>query len=265
MSLQARKRFGQHFLTDEYFIQQIISVIAPQAQQHIVEIGPGLGALTKHLLPLAGQLTLIEIDRDLIPKLHRQYQTLSNLHIIQADALSYDFTSLSPKPLRICGNLPYNISTPLLFHLLQQVSDIQDMHFMLQKEVVSRLCAAVNTPSYGRLSIMVQYFCQAFSLLDVPPDAFSPPPRVNSSVVRLQPYRQLPIVAQDFTHFANIVRIAFNQRRKTLRNVFKGLLTQDDFAQLALDPMLRPEQLSITHYVKISNMVLSQELHKTKD
>lgn len=254
-AVHARKRFGQHFLCDEYIIQEIISLIAPQAEQHVVEIGPGLGAMTEHLWSRVKQLTLIEIDRDLIPRLQRALHAAQNVHLLQADALQFDFKTLQPKPFRVCGNLPYNISTPLLFHLLDYLNLIQDMHFMLQKEVVARLCAVVNTPAYGRLSIMVQYYCQVIPLLDVPPSAFAPPPRVDSCVVRLIPHAELPVVAKDFNHFADIVRKAFSLRRKTLRNVFKGMLGSEQFEQLGLNPMFRPEQLAIADYVRISNML----------
>lgn len=257
-AVHARKRFGQHFLCDEYTIQEIVNLIAPQAEQHVVEIGPGLGALTEHLWPRVKQLTLIEIDRDIIPRLQRVLHPAQNVHLLQADALQFDFKTLQPKPFRVCGNLPYNISTPLLFHLLNYLNLIQDMHFMLQKEVVARLCAEVNTAAYGRLSIMVQYYCQVIPLLDVPPSAFTPPPRVDSCVVRLIPHAVVPAVAKDFNHFADIVRKAFTLRRKTLRNVFKGVLGPEQFELLGLNPMLRPEQLAIADYVRISNMLSSQ-------
>lgn len=250
-----RKRFGQHFLHDKNIIQKIVDVIHPKPGQHLVEIGPGQGALTLPILKKIEQIDVIELDWDLIPALKIRCLGKGALIVHQADALEFDFDSLveNNEPLRVIGNLPYNISTPLIFHLLEYSSIITDMHFMLQKEVVDRLAANPGHSEYGRLSIMVQYHCQAISLFDVPPGAFYPPPQVDSSVVRLIPHAQLPIEAYDYTHFANLVKTAFSHRRKTLRNCLKTILNDEDWAQVHVDSHLRPEQLTVEDYVKLSN------------
>jgi 16S rRNA (adenine1518-N6/adenine1519-N6)-dimethyltransferase len=258
---QPRKRFGQHFLHDAFIIEQMLTAISPQPYDHLVEIGPGLGALTIPLLRIASQinaqLEAIELDRDVIPKLQQQCYEFGAITIYQADALRFDFTALasSNKPLRIFGNLPYNISTPLLFHLLQQRTLIQDMHFMLQKEVVERIVAQPGTAHYGRLSIMIQYFCSAMALFEIPPTAFTPPPRVYSAVVRLIPYANLPIPANDFNLFSKVVTTAFTQRRKTLRNALKSLANSRQLQTVDELANLRPEQLSIADYVRVSNLL----------
>lgn len=255
MPIAPRKRFGQHFLHDKNIIQKIVDVINPIPGQHLVEIGPGQGALTLPILKEIEQIDVIEIDWDLIPALKIRCLGKGALIVHQADALTFDFDSLveNEVPLRVIGNLPYNISTPLIFHLLEYSSIISDMHFMLQKEVVDRLAAKPGHSNYGRLSIMVQYHCQAISLFDVPPGAFYPPPQVDSSVVRLIPHAQLPIEAFDYTHFANLVKTAFSHRRKTLRNCLKTILNDEDWAEVHVDSHLRPEQLSVEDYVKLSN------------
>jgi 16S rRNA (adenine1518-N6/adenine1519-N6)-dimethyltransferase len=225
-----RKRFGQHFLQDEAVIQHLVDVIAPRLEDHLVEIGPGQGALTMPILKRSQKL----------------------------DALKFDFSALVHKniPLRIIGNLPYNISTPLIFHLLEYAASITDMHFMLQKEVVDRLAAEPGNSDYGRLSIMVQYHCQVTALFDVPPDAFYPPPKVMSSIVRLQPYHiTLPHTVNNYHHFQTLVKQAFSQRRKTLRNCLKLLMTDEDWKKTDIAPTLRPEQLSVKDYVQLSNML----------
>jgi len=188
---RARKRFGQHFLTDPYVVAGIVAAISPQRDDHLVEIGPGLGVLTESLLPCVNAMDAIELDRDIIPKLKERCRDRGQLHIHEADALKFDFTTLAEdgRPLRIVGNLPYNISTPLMFHLLS-MQTVQDMHFMLQKEVVDRLAAIPSNKDYGRLSVMMQYHCRVESLMQVPPEAFSPPPKVNSAVVRLVPWSE---------------------------------------------------------------------------
>jgi 16S rRNA (adenine1518-N6/adenine1519-N6)-dimethyltransferase len=253
-----RKRFGQHFLNDNQIIQRIVDVIAPVPGQHIVEIGPGQGALTLPVLKIAGQLEVVELDRDLIPTLIERTQKHGTVIIHQADALRFDFGQLATdkKQLRVIGNLPYNISTPLIFHLLEYASCIIDMHFMLQKEVVDRLAAHVGSPDYGRLSIMVQYHCQVFSLFNVPPEAFHPPPKVDSSIVRLIPHHTIPFTANDYAHFANLVKQAFSQRRKTLRNSLKSMMSDEDWMRVEIDSSLRPEELSLEDYVRLSNALL---------
>jgi 16S rRNA (adenine1518-N6/adenine1519-N6)-dimethyltransferase len=251
-----RKRFGQHFLEDQGVITRLIAAIAPEPTEHLVEIGPGLGVLTRELAPLAISLDAVEIDRDLIHVLEKLVLLYPNLKVHQADALKFDFTTLTTagQKLRVVGNLPYNISTPLLFHLLDQMTVIEDMHFMLQKEVVERMAANPGTHSYGRLSVMVQYKCQVEELFVVPASAFNPPPKVESAVVRLIPYAQLPFVATDFARFGLIVRQAFSQRRKMLHNCLKDLVSVADLERLGIDANARPEQLSVADFVKISNI-----------
>lgn len=250
-----RKRFGQHFLHDKHVIQRLVTVIAPDPKQHLVEIGPGLGALTLPILKVAGTLDVVELDRDVIPQLQTRCENQGKLIIHQADALKFDFAELikDSRPLRLIGNLPYNISTPLIFHLLEYAPNITDMHFMLQKEVVDRMVAKVGDEAYGRLSIMVQYHCETISLFDVPPTAFHPPPKVNSSIVRLIPYKTLPHPAKDYEHFAYLVKQAFNQRRKTLRNSLKLCVSDDEWMRIDINSTLRPEQLSLADYVRLSN------------
>jgi 16S rRNA (adenine1518-N6/adenine1519-N6)-dimethyltransferase len=251
---QARKRFGQHFLEDDNVIQHLVDVIAPDVGQHLVEIGPGLGALTIPVLRKTGQLEVVELDRDLLPTLRARTKAVGALVIHEADALKFDFGALGDGAmLRIIGNLPYNISTPLIFHLLEFAARITDMHFMLQKEVVDRLAADKGNKDYGRLSIMVQYHCQVYALFDVPPEAFNPPPKVTSSIVRILPYQTLPYVASDYSFFQNLVKQAFSQRRKTLRNCLKKLVSDEDWQRLPIDSTLRPEQLSVADYVTLSN------------
>lgn len=248
-----RKRFGQHFLTDQQIIQHIIAAIAPNASQHLIEIGPGQGALTFPILKQVGQLEAVEIDRDLIALLQKQSQSYGKLIIHQQDALEFDFATLAAShPLRIFGNLPYNISTPLIFHLLKYTKVISDMVFMLQKEVVDRMAAAPRTNDYGRLSVMVQYHCQVESLFDVPPEAFSPPPKVDSSIVRLVPYQQLPFPAKDYVYFAEVIKQAFSQRRKTLRNSLKNWISDAGWERAGVNPQARPEELTVADFVNLS-------------
>ena len=254
---KARKRFGQNFLHDQGVIGRIIRSINPQPGHHMVEIGPGLGALTEELLEACnGELDAVELDRDLIPVLRtRFFRHADSFTIHEADALKFDFASLQQdeRQLRIVGNLPYNISTPLIFHLLSFSGLIQDMHFMLQKEVVDRLAAGPGENHYGRLGIMAQYYCRVEPLFIVPPEAFSPAPKVDSAIVRLVPHQQLPIRARDVQMLQTVVRTAFGQRRKTLRNNLKPLIDADTLEQLGIDPGLRPERLSLEQFVKISD------------
>lgn len=256
----ARKRFGQHFLHDKQVIQRIIDFIHPLSEEHLVEIGPGQGALTLPILKTVGQLDVIEIDWDLIPALKTRCLGKGALIVHQADALEFNFKTLlwNNELLRIIGNLPYNISTPLIFHLLEFSSFIKDMHFMLQKEVVNRLAASPGCGDYGRLSIMVQYHCEVTALFDVHPDAFYPPPQVESSVVRFIPYAKKPIETLNYAHFENVVKVAFSHRRKTLRNSLKTLLTDDDWSRIEIDPNLRPEELKVEDFVNLSNTLINQ-------
>ena len=252
-----RKRFGQNFLRDQNIIAKIIAAIAPNENDNIVEIGPGLGAMTKHLLPLVKSLDVIELDRDLIPKLENICRDLGELKIHQADVLKFDFATLAlaKNSLRIVGNLPYNISTTLLFHLLQQIDYIQDMHFMLQKEVAERIAASSGTKNYGRLTIMVQYFCQVKILVQVPPQAFYPVPKVDSAVVRLVPHKKTAKPAKNIDNLEKLVKQAFSKRRKTLHNNLKGLITDEQLQQLDIDPQIRAEKLEVADFVKLSNLL----------
>ena len=248
-----RKRFGQNFLHDPGVIERIVHAIAPRPGEHLVEIGPGLGALTRPLLEAAGKLDVVEIDRDVIPVLREACAGYGELVIHNQDVLKFDFTTLPGRPLRVIGNLPYNISSPLIFHLLEHLPVIQDMHFMLQREVAERLAAAPATEHYGRLSVMVQWRCSVELLFTVGPGAFKPAPKVESAVVRLTPHRQAPVQVEDGARFAALVNRAFSQRRKTLRNALKGWVTAATMESLAIDPMRRPETLSLADFARLSN------------
>ncbi|MFL9709171.1 16S rRNA (adenine(1518)-N(6)/adenine(1519)-N(6))-dimethyltransferase RsmA [Methylobacillus sp. Pita1] len=247
----AKKRFGQNFLTDRAIINSLIEAISPQAGDCMVEIGPGLGAMTQPLLQRLPHLHVVEIDRDIIEWMQGHYPQ-GKLTIHASDALKFDFGSINDR-LRVVGNLPYNISTPILFHLLDNVPHIIDMHFMLQKEVVERMVAAPSSAAYGRLSVMLQYRLQMEYLLTVPPEAFDPAPKVESAFVRATPYAALPYPARDEALFAKVVTAAFSQRRKTLRNTLKGLLDDAGFAALGIDPQLRAENISPAEFVAIAN------------
>ncbi|UTW14229.1 16S rRNA (adenine(1518)-N(6)/adenine(1519)-N(6))-dimethyltransferase RsmA [Marinobacterium rhizophilum] len=266
---KARKRFGQNFLHDQGIIRQIIRSISPREDQHMVEIGPGLGALTEELLAEAKALDAIELDRDLIPILRTKFFNYEErFRIFETDALKFDFNELCTdgRPLRVVGNLPYNISTPLIFHLLSQSGLIQDMHFMLQKEVVDRLAAEPGTSDYGRLGIMTQYFCKVEPLFVVPPGAFNPAPKVDSAIVRLTPYKELPHPAISERMLQDVLRTAFSMRRKTLRNNLRTLLDADALTALEIDPGLRPERLTLAEFVRISDYLSSNtsEHHGTE-
>ncbi len=251
MSHKARKRFGQNFLVDEQIIADIISAIRPEADDNMVEIGPGLGALTRPLLKQLKQLHVIEIDRDIIARLQHDYPQ-DKLIIHAGDALKFDFAAL-PAPLRIVGNLPYNISSPLLFHFASYAGRITDMHFMLQDEVVERMVAEPSTAAYGRLSVMLQYRFHMEKLLDVPPQSFRPAPKVNSAIVRMIPMPASEVQVRDEVLFAEIVAAAFGQRRKTLRNTLKPYLTEVDFEQLGVDAQQRAENLGAADFARIAN------------
>jgi len=255
MKHRPRKRFGQNFLHDQNIIRGIVAAIHPQEGEHLVEIGPGLGALTTPLLGASGRLEVVELDRDLIPHLEEQFAGAGELIIHNTDALKFDFCSLAPEggKLRVVGNLPYNISTPLIFHLIEQAHCIRDMHFMLQKEVVERLAAAPGCGDYGRLSVMVQYHCRVEKLFNVPPGAFHPPPKVDSAIVRLTPYADKPITVKDEASLSRLVAQAFNQRRKTLRNNLKPLLDVATIESLGIDPGRRPETLSLQEFALLAD------------
>lgn len=254
-SHRPRKRFGQNFLHDQVVIDRIIRAVGATGDDHIVEIGPGQGALTRHLADSGCQLTVIELDRDLVAKLEQQAD-LSGARIIAADALTIDLCSLADqKQIRVVGNLPYNISTPLIFHALEHSACIRDMHFMLQKEVVERMAAAPGGRDYGRLSVMLQYRCQVESLFLVKPGAFFPAPKVNSAVVRLTPFATIKNPADDAELLAQVVRAAFSQRRKTITNSLKKLIDAKQLDSINIDPGLRAERLSVADFVAISNLL----------
>lgn len=254
MGHQARKRFGQNFLHDPAVIERIVKAIAPKPGEHLVEIGPGLGALTEPVAERCGHLTVVELDRDLAQRL-REHPTLADkLTIYQTDAMKFDFSQLMPAngKLKVFGNLPYNISTPLLFHLFDFADCIENMHFMLQKEVVERMTAGHGSKTYGRLSVMTQFFCQAIPVVEVGPGAFKPAPKVDSAVVRLIPK---PVAERADVPVAVLNRVcleAFNQRRKTLRNCFSNFATAADIEALGINPGLRPEQLSVGDFIRVA-------------
>jgi 16S rRNA (adenine1518-N6/adenine1519-N6)-dimethyltransferase len=254
-----RKRFGQNFLHDPGTIGRILGAVDPRPGQHLVEIGPGRGALTEGLLRAAGALDVIELDRDLLAPLRERLGGLGELRIHHADALRFDLRGLLPPGasdagrLRLVGNLPYNISTPLLFRFLAQLDCIADLHLMLQKEVVDRLCAEPGGRTYGRLSVMVQTWCGAERLLTIGPGAFTPPPRVDSAVVRLRPHRpaRYPLATPEL--HGRIVAAAFAQRRKTLRNSLRGLVDPAMLTRTGIDPGARAETLSVGDYARLAN------------
>jgi 16S rRNA (adenine1518-N6/adenine1519-N6)-dimethyltransferase len=242
---RARKRFGQNFLHDPRVIERIVRAIDPRPGQALVEIGPGLGALTRPLLEKAGALQVIEIDRDIPPLLRASCNGLTGLEIHLADALSFDYVTLVPagQRLRLIGNLPYNISTPLLFHLLGYASQVQDMHFMLQKEVVDRICAAPGSDDYGRLTATIAARADAAMLFTVGPGAFKPAPKIDSAIVRITP-RPAPFPIPDLAAYDRIVTAAFSQRRKTLSNSLKNVLSAEQIASTGIDPGIRAERLA---------------------
>ncbi len=249
-----RKRFGQHFLHDPAVIRRIAAAIGPVPGARLVEIGPGRGALTRVLLEQVPALTVIEVDRDLAAALRAEFGPSGRLTVHEADALEFDFRSLG-RELCVVGNLPYNISTPLLFHLLDQADCIARMVFMLQKEVVDRICAAPDGPDYGRLTVMVQARCEAIPLFTVGPGAFRPPPRVDSAVLRLVPLPAATVAVQDPARFERLVRSAFQQRRKMLRNGLRPLVADVDglLARVGIDGSARPETLSVAQFIALAN------------
>ena len=249
-----RKRFGQNFLRDESIIEAIARSIAPAESDHLVEIGPGEGALTQALIGSGCRIDAVELDRDLRTRLLAAFSTYPRFTLHSADALNFDFASLAAgdTPLRVVGNLPYNISTPLIFKLLEQAEVIADMHFMLQLEVVERLAASPGNKDWGRLGVMAQFQCEVEQLFEVPPEAFYPPPKVQSAVVRLTPHSEPPYPDVDRASLSAVVTQAFSQRRKTLRNNFKGALEDNDFEALQIDPSARAETISIDDFVAIT-------------
>ncbi len=259
---RARKRFGQNFLIDQEIIERIVDSIDPQDGDAVVEIGPGKGALTKPLLARCKHLTVIELDRDLVRLLEqstgRWVDPANSFNIISADALKFDFAALAAEldqPLRVVGNLPYNISSPLLFHLLDTASHVDDMHFMLQREVVERLVARPGSKRYGRLSVMVQWQCHTHALFDVPATAFSPQPKVESAIVQLRPKAPGEVERSLSKVLLQVVTAAFSQRRKTLRNSLSNLVDSGQLQQLGIDPKARAEVLGIDEYLQIAKCV----------
>ena len=266
MQHYAKKRFGQNFLVDTSVINHIVDSIHPQHDDLMIEIGPGLGAMTKPLLTRLDKLNVIELDRDIIPKLIKNCifsnaQNKDKLIVNEADVLKFNFSAFhaqqnSEKKLRIVGNLPYNISTPVLFLLLKNRALIQDMHFMLQKEVVDRIVATPGVKNYGRLSIMLQTYCTAQALFEVPPYAFEPAPKVHSAILRLQPNDQFDRQIDDFSKYEKLVRQAFSQRRKTLRNTLKNTCSSEQIEQAGLSPSQRAEELSISDFVRLYQTIV---------
>ncbi len=256
---RARKRFGQHFLHDKNIIAKILRAIDITEGENFLEIGPGQGALTFPLLQLCKKLTAVELDRDLIPVLNGQADKYGELEIINADILNFELDALpGDQPYRIVGNLPYNISTPLMFHLLKSIHRIQDMHFMVQKEVAQRIVAAVGDKHYGRLSVMIQYHCNCQYLFDVAPGSFTPPPRVESAIIRLLPRAKADFEIGDADLFSRIVLTAFGQRRKTISNSLKSIVSGDVFENTGIDKKLRAENLSGHDFARLTRAVLDR-------
>ena len=253
----ARKRFGQNFLVDRGIIDAIVGAVRPQAEDQVVEIGPGLGALTEPLMAQVAHLHVVEIDRDLIARLKQKHPP-ARLTVHEGDALAFDFATIGPR-LKIVGNLPYNISTPILFHLAGFADKVKDMTFMLQKEVVMRMVAEPGTEEYGRLSVMLQYRFRMGRLFDVPPGAFRPAPKVMSSIVRMAPLPAEQLGARDEALLGRIVAAAFGQRRKTLRNTLREFIDDAGLESLGIDPGLRGEKLSVEQYVAIANECAGRE------
>ena len=256
MKHRARKRFGQNFLRDPLVIQRILDTVNPQPGQLIVEVGPGLGALTEPLAESGAELHLLEIDRDLAAELELRYRDRPAVWVHTGDVLRMDLAEVSGgRPFRLLGNLPYNISTPLIFHVLEWSALVQDMHFMLQQEVVDRLAAAPGSKARGKLSVMCQYRCKVQALFTVPPEAFTPAPKVHSAIVRLTPHRQPPVRVDDQAAFESVVSRAFSMRRKTLRNSLRGLLDAAAIERAGVDPGARAETLDLEQFAALAALV----------
>ncbi|MGK2946704.1 MAG: 16S rRNA (adenine(1518)-N(6)/adenine(1519)-N(6))-dimethyltransferase RsmA [Candidatus Malihini olakiniferum] len=257
----ARKRFGQNFLNDPFVIKSVVSAIHPHADHAMVEIGPGLGALTLPVAEHLNQFTVIELDRDLAARLTVHPQLKDKLTVIQQDAMTVNFAELSQhlyQPLRVFGNLPYNISTPLIFHLFSFTQFIHDIHFMLQKEMANRLVAGSNSKAYGRLSVIVQYYCQVTLVFEVPPIVFTPPPKVDSALVRLVPHAIKPYPVANVRMLSHITTEAFNQRRKTLRNSLSNVFSVEQLVALETNPDARAENVSVEQYCRLANWLSEQ-------
>ncbi len=249
-----RRRFGQNFLHDTAVLRRMVASIRPKPGQAVVEIGPGKGALTVPLLEAAGRLVAVELDRDLVPLVKARCAGTGDLEVINTDALTVDFHALAAErgPLRVVGNLPYNVSTPILFHLLAASPDIVDLHLLLQREVVQRMAAPPGSKARGRLSVMVQYRCTVERLFDVPPGAFHPVPKVTSTFVRLTPHREPPVAVADEKALAAVVTAAFGGRRKTLRNSLKGIVDAEAMARAGVDPGRRAEELTLDEFARLA-------------
>ena len=256
-----KKQFGQNFLNNDRVIDHIVRNIHPQACDHMVEIGPGEAALTEPLLEVVKHMDIIEIDNDLILPLTLKFAANPAFHLHHTDALSFDYATLlhtADERIRVVGNLPYNISSPLMFHLLEYAANIIDMHFMLQKEVVDRICASPGSKQFGRLSVMMQYHCKTEHLFDVGPENFTPPPKVDSAILRLTPYQTKPVVADNEKLFSELVKQSFSLKRKTLRNNLKGTLSGEQIEACGIDPSARAETLPVSDFVKLANYLNSQ-------
>lgn len=259
----ARKRFGQNFLHNSHIIESIVAAIHPKPGQAMVEIGSGLGALTEPVAERVGRITVIEIDRDLAARLGTHPFLQSKLNIVQQDAMTVDFAALCIEKgqlLRVFGNLPYNVSTPLMFHIFSYTHAIHDMHFMLQKEVVNRLVAEPGNKAYGRLSVMAQYYCQITPVLEVPPASFQPSPKVDSAAVRLVPYASLPFPVRDLSKLITLTKLAFNQRRKMLLNSLGNLFSTEQLTEQGIDATLRAENISVEQYCRLANVLAGRSI-----
>ena len=253
----ARRRFGQNFLHDENVIRKIVDAISAVEGDHLLEIGPGLGALTKELAKTGATIHCVELDADLAKSLRTEFQEYDSIKIIEGDALKFDLSSIATekRPLRVIGNLPYNISTPIIFHLLKNSELIRDMTFMLQLEVIQRMVSKVGKRNYGRLSLMVQYYCEVEHLFNVASSAFSPKPKVVSALARLKPHNSTSIRAKDSDCLQTVIRTAFNQRRKTLRNSLRTIIPEALLDRIAINKNLRPQDITLNEYVEISNAI----------
>ncbi|MBQ4844456.1 16S rRNA (adenine(1518)-N(6)/adenine(1519)-N(6))-dimethyltransferase RsmA [Pseudoalteromonas sp. MMG005] len=254
---RARKRFGQNFLNDDMIIDKIVTAIDPKPTDNLVEIGPGLGAITEPVVELSDKLTVVELDKDLAERLIKHPFMSDKLTVHQGDAMKFDFSSLiqDGEKLKIFGNLPYNVSTPLLFHLFEFADHVEHMHFMLQKEVVKRMVASPDSKAFGRLSVMTQYYCHAMPVIDVPPECFKPAPKVDSAVIRLIPKKPEQRSAKSTKILNTVCLEAFNQRRKTLRNSLSNLLTSDEMTEIGIDATKRAENLSLSQFIDIANWI----------
>ncbi len=261
MDHRPRKRFGQNFLHDPSIVRRILTAVAPKPPEYLVEIGPGQGAITTELLETAGRLVAVELDRDLIEPLAKRCANMGELTIHNADALTFDLRTITPsnRRVRLVGNLPYNISTPLLFRFLEQADCIHDMHFMLQRELVQRITAEPGSKTYGRLSVMIQAYCHTESLFIIRPGAFNPQPKVDSAFLRLTPLRPLPLAVTDPAFLSRLVTRAFSQRRKTLRNCLRGLITVEQLEGQGIDPGRRAEELAVATFIQLANATCKSE------